>query len=78
LPSTLPASAALARPGPIDAAICATVTGPSNFLMLPSGSRMSGMAFSSAAFTKQKSADEPHFSLSGNACSRPACELARD
>src|SRR5688572_6448104 len=37
LPSTLPASAALARPAPIEAATSATVTGCSNGRWLPSG-----------------------------------------
>src|SRR5436190_22932878 len=45
LPSTLPARAAFARPGPIDAATSATETGASNRLMLPSGRVMLGMAF---------------------------------
>src|SRR5689334_20649652 len=43
-PSTLPASAAFARPGPIDAATSATETGAANRLMLPSGRVMLGMA----------------------------------
>ncbi len=38
LPSTLPASAALASPGPIEAATSATVTGPGNWRCEPSGS----------------------------------------
>jgi acetyl-CoA carboxylase biotin carboxylase subunit len=38
LPSTFPASAALARPAPIDAATSATVTGPGNSRREPSGS----------------------------------------
>src|SRR3569832_2388136 len=38
LPSTLPASAALASPAPMLDATCATVTGPSNGRTEPSGS----------------------------------------
>src|SRR5688500_10991650 len=38
LPSTLPASAALARPAPIEAASSCTVTGATNSRRLPSGS----------------------------------------
>src|SRR5207237_7848243 len=40
LPSTLPASAALARPGPIAAATSPTDTGASNGRTEPSGRRM--------------------------------------
>jgi hypothetical protein len=43
-PSTAPASAARARPLPIDAAISATVTGRSKLRWLPSGSVITGMA----------------------------------
>ena len=42
-PSTFPASAAFARPAPIDAATSATVTGASKLRMDPSGSVMFGM-----------------------------------
>src|SRR5690606_36691963 len=35
---TLPARAALAKPGPIDSATCNTVTGASKLRLLPSGS----------------------------------------
>src|SRR5688572_27653386 len=42
LPFTFAASAARARPAPIDAAISAAVTGPGNALIEPSGSRMLG------------------------------------
>src|SRR4051812_7475763 len=38
LPSRAPATVALARPAPIDAATSATVTGLSNGFLLPSGS----------------------------------------
>src|SRR6188508_1951684 len=44
LPSTLTASAALARPGPIAAAISAPLTGLSNFRTEPSGNEMLIMA----------------------------------
>src|SRR5260370_70648 len=40
LPSTLPASAAFARPGPIAAATCATDTGASKGRTEPSGKRI--------------------------------------
>src|ERR1700716_282687 len=43
LPFTFPASAARARPGPIAAAISATVTGPGNDFDEPSGRRMFGI-----------------------------------
>src|SRR5437667_341507 len=69
LPSTLPASAALARPGPIDAATSATEIGASNVLMAPSGNRMAGMA----ELLKTKSAGRPHFSSEARddvACAR--------
>src|SRR5690606_31938672 len=39
-PSTLPATVALARPGPIEAATSATETGWSNWRLEPSGSVM--------------------------------------
>src|SRR5512139_810670 len=47
-PSTLPASAALARPGPMSAATCATITGPAYVRWLPSGRVMTGMVGSLA------------------------------
>jgi hypothetical protein len=43
-PSTLPAKAALAKPGPIAAATSRTLTGPSKTRWLPSGSVMIGIA----------------------------------
>jgi hypothetical protein len=42
-PFTSPASAARARPLPIDAAISATLTGRSKLFWLPSGSVITGM-----------------------------------
>jgi len=42
LPFTFAASAARARPAPIEAAISAGVTGPENALIEPSGSLMFG------------------------------------
>src|SRR5687768_4740910 len=47
LPSTLAASAARARPAPIEAAISATVIGPGNDFDEPSGRRMLGIAHES-------------------------------
>src|SRR5207247_6284207 len=44
LPFTLPASAARARPAPIEAPISATVTGPGNDVDEPSGRRLLGIA----------------------------------
>src|SRR2546421_1713729 len=44
LPFTLPASAARARPAPIDWAISATVTGFGNDFVEPSGRRILGIA----------------------------------
>src|SRR3954470_1853524 len=43
LPSTRPANAARASPGPIALAISATVTGPGNDFVEPSGRRMFGI-----------------------------------
>ena len=43
LPFTLPASAARAKPAPIDCAISATVTGPGNDFSEPSGRRIFGI-----------------------------------
>src|SRR5688572_23128083 len=49
LPSTLPASAALARPGPMLAATSATVTGAGNWRVAPSGSVMVTIGGTSAS-----------------------------
>src|SRR3990172_3461111 len=57
LPSTLPASAALARPGPIAAATSATDTGLSNGRIEPSGS----FTLTINSNRRKKSAGWPHF-----------------
>src|SRR5471030_3091070 len=54
LPSTLPASAALARPAPMLAATCATVTGPSNSRAEPSGRRTESIKISKSALAPVK------------------------
>src|SRR5207302_4237216 len=50
LPFTLPASAARARPGPIELAISATVTYPGNDFDEPSGRRILGIALEDAYY----------------------------
>jgi hypothetical protein len=57
-PSTFPANAAFARPGPIEAATSATDGGAANSLTLPSGKVILGMAYS----RNKKVRGEPHFS----------------
>ena len=49
LPPTRPARAALARPGPIESATSATVTGAGKLLTEPSGKRICGIEMKNAA-----------------------------
>src|SRR3954470_11419805 len=63
LPSTRPATAARAKPAPIDAATSPTVGALSNDFNVPSGNRMDGMFQD----PKTKKCGEPHFST-GYSC----------
>ncbi|SOZ37676.1 exported hypothetical protein [Cupriavidus neocaledonicus] len=74
-PSTLPASAALARPAPMLCATSATVTGPGNSRRDPSGSVIAIIS------TLQVPPAAPCAGLSGSNCilwRRPACLRAGD
>src|SRR5215467_11287527 len=69
LPSTRPATAALASPGPMDAATSATLTGASKARFDPSGNCTEIIYFSQ----QKKSAVEPHFFTKGR--TRPGGQL---
>src|SRR2546422_478092 len=72
LPFTLPASAARARPAPIEAPISATVTGPGNDFDEPSGRRILGIALEDAYYHGDSSSQPRDQRLRSRARSAPA------
>src|SRR5256884_6414825 len=72
LPFTLPASAARARPAPIEAPISATVTGPGNDFDEPSGRRILGIALEDAYYHGDRSSQPRDQRLRSRARSAPA------